>query len=69
LEAIQNSPDFQTRSIESLPAVNMPGLSKRDSSDAIDAINLNIPANEGVTMTFVETTDEEVVQKVVAASE
>ncbi|KAI0544387.1 hypothetical protein F4679DRAFT_40082 [Xylaria curta] len=57
--AIQSSPDFETRSVESLPALNLPALSKRDSSDAIDAINLNIPADEGVTMTFVETTDDD----------
>ncbi|KAI0541029.1 hypothetical protein GGR58DRAFT_74844 [Xylaria digitata] len=55
--AVQNSPEFQTRSVESLPALKLPALSKRDSADAIDAINLNIPGDEGVTMTFVETTD------------
>ncbi|KAI1753458.1 hypothetical protein F4782DRAFT_496398 [Xylaria castorea] len=57
--AIQSSPDFETRSVESLPALNPPALSKRDNSDAIDAINLNIPADEGVTMTFVETTEDD----------
>ncbi|TRX95393.1 hypothetical protein FHL15_003724 [Xylaria flabelliformis] len=55
----KNSPDFETRSVEPLPALNLPALSKRDNSDAIDAINLNIPADEGVTMTFVETTDDD----------
>ncbi|KAI8625373.1 hypothetical protein F5Y19DRAFT_489681 [Xylariaceae sp. FL1651] len=65
--AVQNSPDFETRSVESLPAVNLPGLSKRDSTEAIDAINLNIPADEGVTMTFVETTDDDEAQEVVAS--
>ncbi|KAI0490675.1 hypothetical protein F4859DRAFT_458806 [Xylaria cf. heliscus] len=57
--AMQSSPDFETRSVKSLPALNLPALSKRDSSEAIDAINLNIPADEGVTMTFVETTDDD----------
>ncbi|KAI8951344.1 hypothetical protein F4801DRAFT_578557 [Xylaria longipes] len=57
--AIQSSPDFKTRSIETLPTLNLPALSKRDSSEAIDAINLNIPADDGVTMTFVETTDDD----------
>ncbi|KAI1419787.1 hypothetical protein F5Y12DRAFT_193322 [Xylaria sp. FL1777] len=55
--AIQSSPDFETRAVEPLPVSNVPALSKRDSADAIDAINLNIPGDEGVTMTFVETTD------------
>lgn len=59
MKAIQSSPDFETRSVKSLPALNLPALSKRDSADAIDAINLNIPADEGVTMTFVETTDDD----------
>jgi hypothetical protein len=66
-KAIQSSPDFQTRSIESLPALNLPGLSKRDSSEAIDAINLNLPADEGVTMTFVETADDDGAQEVLAS--
>ncbi|KAI0459827.1 hypothetical protein F5B21DRAFT_199174 [Xylaria acuta] len=65
--SIQSSPDFETRSVKSLPAVNSPALSKRDSSEAIDAINLNIPADEGVTMTFVETTDDDEAQEVVAS--
>ncbi|KAI0120110.1 hypothetical protein GGR51DRAFT_554146 [Nemania sp. FL0031] len=64
--AIQSSPDFETRSVESLPVLNLPALSKRDSSEAIDSINLNIPADEGVTMTFVETTDDDDEQEVVA---
>ncbi len=59
LKVIQSSPKFETRAVKSLPAVNLPALSKRDSADTIDAINLNIPGDEGVTMTFVETTDDE----------
>ncbi|RWA14884.1 hypothetical protein EKO27_g188 [Xylaria grammica] len=55
--AIQSSPDFETRAIDSLPALDLPALSKRDSADAIDSINLNIPGDEGVTMTFIETSD------------
>ncbi|KAI1367507.1 hypothetical protein F5Y08DRAFT_336527 [Xylaria arbuscula] len=54
---IQNSPNFETRAVKTLPVVNLPALSKRESTDAIDAINLNIAGDEGVTMTFVETTD------------
>lgn len=65
--AIQSSPDFETRSVKSLPALDLPALLKRDSSEAIDAINLNIPADEGVTMTFVETTDDDDEQEVVAS--
>ncbi|KAJ8122040.1 hypothetical protein ONZ43_g1664 [Nemania bipapillata] len=64
--AIQSSPEFETRSVKSLPALNLPGLSRRDSSETIDAINLNIPADEGVTMTFVEEADEDDEQEVVA---
>lgn len=67
LKAIQSSPDFETRSVKSLPALDLPALLKRDSSEAIDAINLNIPADEGVTMTFVETTDDDDEQEVVAS--
>ncbi|KAI0977388.1 hypothetical protein F4678DRAFT_12954 [Xylaria arbuscula] len=68
--AIQNSPDFEARAIKSVPASNLPALSKRDGADAIDAINLNIPADEGVTMTFLETTDDDEddeAQKVIAS--
>ena len=57
MKEIQNSPNFETRAVKTLPVVNLPALAKRDSSDAIDAINLNIAGDEGVTMTFVETTD------------
>ncbi|KAI1351740.1 hypothetical protein F5Y01DRAFT_108103 [Xylaria sp. FL0043] len=69
---IQSSPNFETRAIKSVPASSLPALSKRDSADTIDAINLNIQGDEGVTMTFVETTDgsdddDDEVQEVVAS--
>ncbi|KAJ3568812.1 hypothetical protein NPX13_g6290 [Xylaria arbuscula] len=54
LKEIQNSPNFETRAVKTLPVVNLPALAKRESTDAI---NLNIAGDEGVTMTFVETTD------------
>ncbi|GAP89139.1 hypothetical protein SAMD00023353_0902060 [Rosellinia necatrix] len=56
--AIQNSPNFETRSVKTLPVLNIPALSKRDSGETIDSINLNIPGDEGVTMTFIETADD-----------
>ncbi|KAI0595662.1 hypothetical protein F4775DRAFT_364632 [Biscogniauxia sp. FL1348] len=56
---IQASDKFETRSVETLPVVNLPTVSKRQSSqEAIDAINLNVEGGEGITMTFVETTDD-----------
>ncbi|KAI0015382.1 hypothetical protein F4780DRAFT_88328 [Xylariomycetidae sp. FL0641] len=56
--AIQESNEFEARSIE-LPTVPMPAIAKRGStSEAIDAINLNVAGDEGVTMTFVETGDD-----------
>ncbi|KAI1772882.1 hypothetical protein F4818DRAFT_424240 [Hypoxylon cercidicola] len=58
--AIQASSEFKARSIESLPVVNVPAA-KRDtvSSDVIDSINLNVNDDQGFTMTFVETTDDD----------
>ena len=37
------------------------GRSKRndDNNEAIDSINLNVEGDEGVTMTFVESDDED----------
>ncbi|TGJ86152.1 hypothetical protein E0Z10_g2613 [Xylaria hypoxylon] len=70
LKVIQSSPKFETRSVDSSAALNLPALSKRDSADTIDAINLNIPGDEGVTMTFVETSDsddDDEAQEVVAS--
>jgi len=67
LKGIQNSPELEARSVETLPALDLPALLKRGSSEAIDAINLNIPGDEGVTMTFVETLDgDDEAQEVVA---
>ncbi|KAI5917557.1 hypothetical protein F4810DRAFT_716342 [Camillea tinctor] len=56
---IQASDKFKTRSVETLPIVNRPAVSKRQSQEAIDAINLNVDGGEGITMTFVETTDDD----------
>ncbi|KAI1485598.1 hypothetical protein F5X96DRAFT_321256 [Biscogniauxia mediterranea] len=56
---IQASDKFEARSVETLPVVNLPTVSKRQSQEAIDAINLNVEGGEGITMTFVETTDDE----------
>lgn len=58
-QAIEDSSDFNTRSVQSLATLDLPALPKRDSPSAIDAINLNIPANKEITMTFIETTDSE----------
>ncbi|KAI1767441.1 hypothetical protein GGR53DRAFT_463339 [Hypoxylon sp. FL1150] len=59
--AIQTSSGFQARSVESLPVAKLPAAAKRDtiSSDAIDSINLNVNDDQGFTMTFVETTEED----------
>ncbi|KAH9904771.1 hypothetical protein F4778DRAFT_45072 [Xylariomycetidae sp. FL2044] len=57
--AIQESKEFETRSVEALPVVNLPSLSKRQNADAIDQINLNVEGSEGITMTFVETTEDD----------
>lgn len=32
---------------------------KRDTSEGIDAINLNVEGDQGVTMTFVESADDD----------
>ncbi|KAI0883233.1 uncharacterized protein GGS22DRAFT_37673 [Annulohypoxylon maeteangense] len=58
---IQTSSEFETRSVESLPVVNLPAVAKRQSStsnDVIDSINLNVDDQQGFTMTFVETTED-----------
>lgn len=54
---------LRARDLESVPVVKFPSIKrnriKRDSSDAIDAINLNVEGDQGVTMTFVESVDDE----------
>ncbi|KAI0011038.1 hypothetical protein F4779DRAFT_252596 [Xylariaceae sp. FL0662B] len=55
---VQESEEFETRAVETVPVVNVPALSKRQSADTIDAINLNVDGEQGVTMTFVETIDD-----------
>ncbi|KAI1377209.1 hypothetical protein F4677DRAFT_48705 [Hypoxylon crocopeplum] len=59
--AIQTSSEFETRSVESLPVAKLPAVAKRQSSssDVIDSINLNVNDDQGFTMTFVETTDDD----------
>ncbi|KAI1175494.1 hypothetical protein F4777DRAFT_578989 [Nemania sp. FL0916] len=57
--AFKNTPEFEARSIGSTPVSKLPTLSRRDSSSDIDAINLNIPGEEEITMTFVEMADED----------
>ncbi|KAI2623134.1 hypothetical protein GGR54DRAFT_37756 [Hypoxylon sp. NC1633] len=58
--AIQTSSEFETRSVESLPVANIPAMAKRESSsDVIDSINLNVNDDQGFTMTFVETTEDD----------
>lgn len=54
---------LRARDVESVPAVKLPSIKrnriKRDSSEAIDAINLNIEDDQGFTMTLVESSDDE----------
>ncbi|KAI4865061.1 hypothetical protein F4820DRAFT_310815 [Hypoxylon rubiginosum] len=59
--AIQTSSEFEARSVESLPVANIPAVAKREtvSSDVIDSINLNVNDDQGFTMTFVETTEDD----------
>lgn len=61
LKAIQTSSEFEARSVESLPVANIPAVAKREtvSSDVIDSINLNVNDDQGFTMTFVETTEDD----------
>ena len=40
-----------------IPVVDIP--SKRDVSSAFDAVNLNVDGDAGVTMTFVESLDDD----------
>ncbi|KAI0169696.1 hypothetical protein GGR52DRAFT_573751 [Hypoxylon sp. FL1284] len=60
-DAVQASNEFETRSVNSLPVANVPAATKRDSvsPDVIDSINLNVDGEQGFTMTFVETTDDD----------
>lgn len=68
LEALQKLSEVETRDIKSVPVVAIPmakekrevGDQKRDtSSTTIDAINLNVDDPHGITMTFVETSEDE----------
>ncbi|KAI1076056.1 hypothetical protein F5B20DRAFT_584619 [Whalleya microplaca] len=56
--AVQESNEFESRAVEPVPVVNLPALSKRQTDDTIDSINLNVDGEQGVTMTFVETIDD-----------
>lgn len=68
--ALQNDPQLATRDVVHSHISNIPiKLAKRDVAstegkrDTIDAVNLNVDtSNEGVTMTFVETLDEDDVE-------
>ncbi|KAI0135743.1 hypothetical protein F4814DRAFT_444551 [Daldinia grandis] len=58
--AIQASSEPETRSVQPLPIPKAPTVAKRESSsNTIDAINLNVDNNQGFTMTFVETIEDE----------
>ncbi|KAL8392794.1 hypothetical protein RB595_002830 [Gaeumannomyces hyphopodioides] len=54
--SMQNSPELARRTVP-VAAVEAPKLSSR--SDALDAVNLNVDGDKGLTMTFVETVDDE----------
>ncbi|KAL8418335.1 hypothetical protein RB594_001805 [Gaeumannomyces avenae] len=54
--SMQNSPELARRAVP-VAAVSAPKFSSR--SDALDAVNLNVDGDKGLTMTFVETVDDE----------
>jgi hypothetical protein len=65
-EALQQPSEQKTRDIKSLPIISLPEKrdvalvdEKRDTSTTIDAINLNVDDPQGITMTFVETSEDE----------
>jgi hypothetical protein len=57
--ALQNSPELAARqeSAKNRRAVLEPSRPLASRSDAIDALNLNVDGDKGLTMTFVETID------------
>ncbi|KAK3350910.1 hypothetical protein B0H65DRAFT_545990 [Neurospora tetraspora] len=69
--SLQNNPELAAREVVHSHIANVPiKFAKRDTTtateskrDTIDAVNLNVDtSNEGVTMTFVETVDDEEVE-------
>ncbi|KAH8891334.1 hypothetical protein GQ53DRAFT_866227 [Thozetella sp. PMI_491] len=56
--SLQSPSELQLRDVAAaLPAV--PAAASFSRRDAIDAVNLNVDGNEGVTMTFVETVEDD----------
>ncbi|KAI0470057.1 hypothetical protein GGR56DRAFT_660893 [Xylariaceae sp. FL0804] len=58
--AMQGFQDVNIRAIEAASTVDLP--KRQLSSDTIDAINLNVADSEGLTMTFVESAEDEAPQ-------
>lgn len=56
---------IQARGLETIPVVTLPAAKretapeKRQVSEMLDAINLNVDGDQGVTMTFVEQVDDD----------
>ncbi|KAK7750255.1 hypothetical protein SLS62_007772 [Diatrype stigma] len=54
---------LRARDVEAVPVVKLPSIKrnriKRDTGDGIDAINLNVEGDQGVTMTLVESVDDD----------
>lgn len=71
--ALQNNPELATREVAHSHIANVPiKFAKRESvttateakRNTIDAVNMNVDtSSEGVTMTFVETLDDEEVEE------
>lgn len=57
------SEKLQGRVVEAIPNIGIRSAgrsrSKRDIGESIDEINLNVEGDQGVTMTFVESGDDE----------
>ncbi len=57
-QALQSPSEVQARDIAAAQAA-IPATTSFSRRDAIDAVNLNVDGNEGVTMTFVETVEDD----------
>ncbi|KAI0122949.1 hypothetical protein BJ170DRAFT_599610 [Xylariales sp. AK1849] len=56
---LQTPSNLETRDMKSGPVVAAPAAKeKRDTTSTIDAINLNVDDPQGITMTFVETSED-----------
>ncbi|KLU88377.1 hypothetical protein MAPG_07364 [Magnaporthiopsis poae ATCC 64411] len=56
--SLQNSPELTRRNAPIAAAAAAAAAANPPSrSDALDAVNLNVDGDKGVTMTFVETVD------------